>query len=101
MKTLITTRFPVKNSLLYSRECMIAILLLVLCVIALTSNIAGGLIYATLVVAFVMLSIHFIKVFWNRTAQLQPALSFYRLNATVTHERNATSSYQAKNKIRM
>jgi hypothetical protein len=100
MKAHITTRHPVKNSLLSSRECMMAILFLLLCALAFTTNVAGGLIHLTLVAALVMFGIHFINRYRNGRVQLQPALSFYRLNATATHERNATLSHSVKNRIR-
>ena len=86
--------------MLNSRECMMAILLLLLCGLAFITN-AGGLIHAALAAAVVMFAIHFIKMHRNRPVQLWPSLGLNRLKETVIHERNATPSHCVKYKIRM
>jgi hypothetical protein len=93
-------RYPVDNPRHSLLQFMMAILLLLLCGLAFITNVAGGFIYVVFVAALIMFAIHFIKTHWNRPAQLQPALGFYRLNATATHERNAAPSHHVTNRIR-
>lgn len=80
---------------------MIAILLALLCAVSFTMSGAGGLIHITLAAAVVMSAVHLVRIHRIGAARLQPALGFYRLKEAATHERNATPSYCAKNRIRM
>lgn len=91
-------RYPVNNPRRSLPEFMLAILLL--CGLAFITNAAGWLIDVALAAALVMFAIHFTKKHWSGPAQLQTALSFDRLNETVTHERNAAPSHHVMNRIR-
>ena len=100
MKSFMMIRSPAKHPLLGSRVYVVATLVLALCGLAFATNVAGGFVDVGLVAVLVMYLFCFFKMQMGRPPQLQPALSFYRLNSTASQERNATSFRSVKNRMR-